>query len=193
MTNFSKRLADDYDKAFFRMHVAWKREYETIAEILDRNLHFQSVVDFGCGNRYILSRLERLGKTVLGIDGSISVLEFEPAVRIADLTQRLEVGLFDLAICTEVAEHIDEKFADVVVDNVARAARRTIFFSAARKGKGGHLHVNEQEPSYWAAKFARHGFNVDGLTSETIRDELTQKTRRIWWFAANAFVMVKAC
>jgi hypothetical protein len=175
------------------MHVPWRREYEAIAEILDHHLRFANAVDFGCGNRYILTRLEQLGKTVLGIDGSESVWAFEPAVRIRDLTEPLDVGKFDLAICTEVAEHIEERFADILVDTVARAARKTIFFSAARKGKGGHLHVNEQEPDYWAEKFAPHGFVVDRLTSEAIRFELTQKTRHVWWFAANAFVMVKAC
>lgn len=196
MTNSLKpseeKLARDYDANFFQMHVGWRNEYVAIAEILNANINFKTVVDLGCGNRYILTRLEELGKRVLGIDGSPTVLKFDHRVKIMDLTQPIDVGKFDLVICTEVAEHIDEKFADIVVDNVANAAKETIWFSAARAGFGGHLHLNEQEPGYWQQKFAVRGFVKDELLSEDIRAQLLRRTRRVWWFAANSFAMVRS-
>src|SRR5262245_12515058 len=123
-------LAKDYDRAFFKMHTGWRRDYDTIADILNGLLKFESALDLGCGNRYVLNRLDQLGKRTLGIDGSTSVLAFDNKVKIADLTEPLSLGQFDLVICTEVAEHIAEEFADMVVANCANAARQTIFFSA---------------------------------------------------------------
>lgn len=54
---------------------------------------------------------------------------------------------FDLAISTEVAEHLKESFADVFVDNITNAAKQ-ILFSAAIPNQGGVHHVNEQWQSY---------------------------------------------
>jgi len=185
-------LAKDYDHAFFKMHQPWRSDYEAIADILITNLNFKSVVDLGCGNRYILNRMDKFDKHTLGVDGSTSVLAFEKNVRILDLTAPIAIGKFDLVICTEVAEHIKEEYADFVVANVANAAAQTIFFSAAQKGKGGHLHVNEQEPEYWMRKFACHGFALDEVVTDKIVRQLKKRCRHTWWFAANCFVMRRA-
>jgi 2-polyprenyl-3-methyl-5-hydroxy-6-metoxy-1,4-benzoquinol methylase len=184
-------LAEDYDDKFFRMHIPWKQEYDEIAAILDTHLAFKSVVDLGCGNGYIIDELDRRGKTVYGIDGSSTTQRFNPRVHIMDLTIPLQVGRYDLVICTEVAEHIDEKYADVLVNSICDAARGYIFFSAARAGFGGHCHVNEQERPYWIEKFQRRSVAVDEQLSETIRQDLLKRTKRIWWFAANAFVLYR--
>lgn len=67
------------------------------------------------------------------------------------------MGKFDLVICTEVLEHIDEKYAESAVQLLTKLSD-TILFSAAVPGQGGHHHVNEQWQTYWAAIFAVNGF-----------------------------------
>lgn len=183
-------LAKDYDKKFYDMHVPWRPLYDKMGDVLMRHIQFNSVVDFGCGNRYLLNRFEKCGKQVLGIDGSEFAKRACPAVQIMDLTTEIDVGKFDLVVCTEVAEHIEAKYADVLVDNVCRAANHTIFFSAAVAGFGGHHHVNEQERYYWTDKFKVHGFEVDEVATDVIKAELIH-LKAIWWFAANSFVMRK--
>src|SRR5215472_18756607 len=53
-----------YDRAFFDMHVPWQAEYDAIALLLARTLEFSSVLDLGCGNGFIISKLAEMGRTV---------------------------------------------------------------------------------------------------------------------------------
>jgi hypothetical protein len=108
---------------------------------------------------------------------------------VRDLRLPLNVGDFDLVICTEVAEHLPPSAADVLVDNVCRASRGQVFFSAATPGHGGHLHLNEQQHGYWLEKFSGRGFAVDWYSSGRIRALLKAGVVTTWWFAANAFVL----
>ena len=64
---------------------------------------------------------------------------------------------FDLAISTEVAEHLDQKDSNTFIDNLTSFSD-VILFSAAIPGQGGTHHVNEQWPSYWIEKFAARGY-----------------------------------
>jgi ubiquinone/menaquinone biosynthesis C-methylase UbiE len=186
-------LSKDYDANFYAMHVGWKDEYERMAQIVvDNIIDFESVLDLGCGNGYLIEALEkRHGKHACGIDGSEHVLKYNPSILIADITKTLTgVQPHDLIICTEVAEHIDARYTEVLVDNICGTALKYIFFSAARAGHGGHLHVNEQERGYWIEKFARRGFSFASEATARISVEL-QKNKKTWWFANNCFVLVR--
>ncbi len=184
-----KNISTDYNQGFFNMHKPWKGEYELIADSLVRHLNFYTVVDLGCGNGYVLSRLAQAGKTVMGVDGS----KFSPfsGVIVSDLSQPIDVGMHDLVICTEVAEHIEEKYADVLMDNICKSSRSTVFFSAAIPGRGGHLHLNEQPHSYWIDKFHKRGFNYNLELTMAILEDLRTEIREIWWFPMNIMVFRK--
>jgi predicted SAM-dependent methyltransferase len=182
-------LNKDYDANFYHMHIKWKHEYEHMANLLMNTLEFNSVVDFGCGNGYLLQHMGKHGKSNLGVDGSENVLKYFPDAVIRDLTKPLNVGKFDLVVCTEVAEHIAPEHADTLVETICNASDGLIFFSAAKAGYGGHLHVNEQERPYWYEKFMRRGFSVDLELSQDICDHLREANKGTWWFANNCFVL----
>lgn len=122
-----------------------------------------SLVDLGCGNgAWAKAFSERGIDDYLGIDGPW----VDPAwldipaehFREVDLSagQPLE-RTYDLAISVEVAEHLPESAADAFIATITSAAPVALF-SAAIPFQGGTGHVNEQWPSYWAAKFKAHGF-----------------------------------
>lgn len=186
-------LAKDYDAGFYAMHVPWREEYGNIAQaIVDCLPPFETAVDFGCGNGYVIESLASCGKSVIGYDGSENAFKHNPKlINIADITKKMNVLPHDLVICTEVAEHIDEQYADVLVGNLCRAARHTIFFSAAQAGHGGHLHVNEQPREYWCKKFEARGFHVDPVMTRNIAAQLLESNKKTWWFAQNCFVLRK--
>ena len=73
--------------------------------------------------------------------------------------------MYDLALCIEVAEHLQPEYAETLVDNVTRSAR-VVFWSAAHPGQGGTCHYNEQPPEYWEALFAARGFVHHRLESD---------------------------
>jgi SAM-dependent methyltransferase len=131
-----------------------------------QNLKFDSVIDIGCGDGQFVSEFIKNGvKEVKGIEGEW-ILETitEPGLpwlRIADLSNEINFETkFDLAICLEVAEHLDEIYADTLVRNLVNASD-VIFFSAAIPGQGGTNHVNLQYPDYWATKFSKFGYFLD--------------------------------
>ncbi len=180
-------VSDDYGKDFFEMHVQWAHDYKLMAKILADKLTFNSVADLGCGNGFLIQALERLGKAVIGVDGSEHALEYYEKVQVADLTQPLVIGKHDLVICTEVGEHMPKEFAGMLVMNIIRASKGLVFFSAAPPGSGGFLHINEQAKSYWVELFAAFGFERDEMTGFAICAELA-KLKHTTWFAGNAMV-----
>ena len=186
-------LSTVYDRPFFEMHAPWQLEYNIIADILVSRLQFSSVIDLGCGSGFIIARLRELGKEVCGVDGSVEALKAAPAsvkesITLRDLTAPLYLGQYDLVVCTEVAEHLEEEFAEIVVDNICANAKHLIFFTAATPGQGGHYHVNEQPHSYWIEKFSRRGFELDHDLTTQCRCELSQVISSVRWFVDNAMV-----
>lgn len=77
----------------------------------------------------------------------------------------------DVAISTEVAEHIPEEFADAYVLLLSRSAP-VVYMTAATPGQGGTDHVNEQLNEYWISKFANRGMTCD--------IEAVHRIRKIW-------------
>ena len=168
-----------YDEPFFEMHAPWQLEYNAIADLLASWLQFSSVIDLGCGNGFIIAQLRELGKEVCGVDGSAEALKAAPpsvkgSIILRDLTAPLYLGQYDLVVCTEVAEHLEEHFAEIVVDNICANARSLVFFTAATPGQGGHHHVNEQPYCCWIEKFSRRGFELDHDLTTQCRSSLSQ-------------------
>ncbi len=186
-------ISEIYTKAYYKRHVDWRQDYTTIADSLARHLDFNSVLDLGCGHGYILARLHELGKTVCGVDGSSYALAVIPpkirdCVTKHDLSRPLALGKFDLVICTEVAEHLESRFADQLVNTICANAGRWIYFTAAVPGQGGHSHVNEQPHGYWVEKFKECGCKLLRPRTDILRKDLAGKVSAMWWFPRNSMV-----
>lgn len=135
-----------------------------VADLVFQLVSPKSFVDLGCGNGAWTKAFSDRGgiDDYLGIDGpwvdpawlNIPAERF----RRGDLAVSADLGrTYDLAISVEVAEHLPQASAEGFVDTLTRASS-VVLFSAAIPYQGGTGHVNEQWPSYWAAKFAARGF-----------------------------------
>lgn len=185
-----------YDRAFFEKHLPWRAEYDLIADTIDRFVDFSSVLDLGCGNGFLIARFAERGKSVVGVDGSAHAVDSAPEhvaekIRTMDLTRPLSIGRFDLVICTEVAEHLEERYATTLVETIGANASGTVFFTAATPGQGGKHHVNEQPHRYWIDKFAQQRFELDRSATVRVRRALARKIRTVWWFTRNALILRK--
>lgn len=120
------------------------------------------IIDVGCGPGIYVQALRELGHDVIGID---------PDKRCPETIKSMfdEEGKYDLAICLEVAEHIDESLSDKVVEKLTELAP-TIIFSAAVPGQGGHGHINCQPKEYWENKFGKLNFVVDREATQNFID-----------------------
>jgi hypothetical protein len=94
---------------------------------------------------------------------------------------------FDVVLGLEVAEHLEEEFADVYVENLINLAKDdgVILFSAAIPFQGGNNHVNEQWQTYWVAKFYNRGYW--GIMYENLRRD----KRPSLWYRQNLMVFRK--
>jgi SAM-dependent methyltransferase len=177
-----------YSKVFY----AWQRSgshnsARRILPIVFGAVSPRTVVDVGCGVGAWLDVARSLGASCLGYEGAW-VKAIEPAaypgldIRAADLEQPLRVeGTFDLAISMEVAEHLSPARADsFVADLVALAPH--VLFSAAVPGQGGNNHVNEQWQSYWADRFAAHGYGPRDIVRPAVRND----SGVAYWYRQNA-------
>lgn len=151
-----------YDAQFYQGHLHRKEAYAELGQILSRFRTFDSAVDYGCGNAYLIEYLHGVGKKVAGYDGSNHILDFIASelrghVSIRNLAAPFASDKYDLAISTEVAEHIPKNAADTFVENICSAANSFVFFTAAGRGQWGDGHINCQDKSYWHAKFRANG------------------------------------
>lgn len=145
-----------------------------------------SVVDVGCGDGSWLSVFRAHGVSrVLGIDG-YWVAEQQlripaDAFRRRHLEEEIAVGeRFDLAMTLEVAEHLPPgRAAGFVADLCALAP--LVLFSAAIPDQGGHRHVNEQWPAYWARLFAAQGYRALDVLRLRVWDDPAVH----WWYKQN--------
>ncbi len=122
-----------------------------------------SVVDVGCGRGTWLAVWQTLGvDRVKGLDGAyvdrtrlaIATDSFEPA----DLCAPHTAGeRFDIAQSLEVAEHLPASAGPLLIDRLCSLSD-VVLFSAAQPGQGGEGHVNERNPSEWAAEFGARGY-----------------------------------
>jgi hypothetical protein len=105
------------------------------------------------------------------------------------LSEPFDLGRrFDLALCLEVAEHLDADAGAVLVDSLA-AHSDAIFFSAACPGQPGQHHVNCQWPEYWQALFNARDF----ACSDAIRWRIWNDSRIEPWYRQNMFFAFRDC
>ena len=102
------------------------------------------------------------------------------------LETSLDLGRrFDLVISLEVAEHLPENAADTFVDSLVQHGD-VILFSATIPFQGGHGHINEQWPGYWAEKFLGHGYRA----TDVLRPMIWGDETVFWWLRQNTLLFL---
>jgi glycosyltransferase involved in cell wall biosynthesis len=212
-TKFSlENIAPLYEKYFqdvMNVHIGkgWYQigipcDYQTIiaeetpmAKSIGKFIHTQftgrKVVDIGCGPGIYVDALTELGEDAHGYDIDDRVKN-KP-----NLTQQ---SLFDLqldppaeiALCLEVAEHIEAEKADLIVDSLTRnvAEDGILIWTAAQPGQGGHGHINCQLPGYWQQKFFSQGWKRDTQLEQQLIAAV-QQDQYLLWFTNNLRVFIR--
>ena len=182
-----------YTKKWYLMHKSWRKTYKKVAKWIINNLDFDTVLELGCGIGYIMEDMLLKNKKVFGIDKSeilkgIIADEIQPYFTFADLTEELDLPTHDLAISTEVAEHLLPEFADIFVLNVCKHSKKWVCLTAAIPGQKGRNHFNLKPNSYWVKKVEKYDFEY--------RRDLTLKFRKIRvrkasWLIDNMMIFEK--
>ncbi|MBU3729676.1 MAG: class I SAM-dependent methyltransferase [Phycisphaerales bacterium] len=172
------------------------RSAPAIVSSITRDIAPRTVVDVGCGTGALLAEFRSRGVSGVGLEYSESALrtcrERGLDARPFDIESAGETAppTADLAVCFEVAEHLPERCADLLVALLVRCAP-AIAFTAATPGQGGGAdHVNEQPHEYWIEKFSRSGMALNSQTSRAWRKEW-ESANVAGFYSANIMVFTR--
>ncbi len=155
---------------------------------LASGLQISSLLDVGAGVGTWLAAARDLGvQDIVGVDGiaaDCAELHVEPGlIKVFDLTAPVSLERrFDAVLCLEVAEHLDEGAADILIQTLC-AHGDLIFFSAAAPGQHGEHHVNCRWPTYWQALFNAQGY----ACRDDVRARMWSDTLIEPWYRQNVF------
>jgi SAM-dependent methyltransferase len=165
------------------------RAPSVIVPILLDKLRPASVVDVGCGIGTWLRVFQDLGvNKILGLDGSnVDKRQLkidEKFFRAVDFRDPFQISeKYDLVLCLEVIEHLDECDAQSFID-LLTSFGDTIVFSGALPGQGGQNHLNEQWLTHWIEFFAAKGYKYYDL----IRPLVWENSEVDFWYKQNIVV-----
>jgi SAM-dependent methyltransferase len=182
--------AEFYNRISDRSYRSARKYAEVVAPILKPS----AVIDVGCGRGAWLLAFHEFGaERLVGIDGAwnsrADMLDQCIEFSAVDLDQPAAITLdarFDLALCLEVAEHLQPASADDLVELLIRSSS-AVLFSAAFTGQTGRGHINEQPHTYWAEKFIARGYRPFDL----FRSRFWGATDVECWYQQNAFLYVR--
>lgn len=159
----------DYDEQWARLHdfirfnPAARSRRRMIRSEISQLPSPASVLDAGCGLGYTVADLQKVVKTatITGVDFSPSAIEWA-AVKFpsaqwicADITKFTPDRTFDLVVCTEVIEHIDDY--DSVLGNLIRVTREGGYLILTTQA--GKVHPTEHSVGH-VRHFSRHELNT---------------------------------
>jgi len=153
----------------------------------------KSLLDYGCGKallyddeKYKNMKLNKKGQTLPKPLQKLWQLDYhalyDPAY---PKHSKLPKGKYDAVICTDVIEHIDEKDADWILEEIFSYSRKFVLltiacYKALKTFKDGrNVHVNVKTPEYWKEKLlqlhAKHPHLNIHYSLDVIEDEEAEK------------------
>lgn len=183
------------DSYYARQRAGSRASASVILPIVFDFIEPKALVDVGCGVGTWLSVAGDLGVTTLvGFEGAwVKDVSIEPGsltITVCELDRHLSLPpdfstRYDLAICTEVAEHLPESRSTSLVNDLC-ALSDVILFSAAIPGQGGSGHINEQWQGYWADKFRALEF----YPYDVVRPKVWNNPAVELWYRQNMLLYV---
>ena len=113
-----------------------------------KRYNVQTALDYGCGQHVLATEFPQVNWT--GYDPGIPERAEKPD------------GKFDLVVCSDVMEHVEEDYVEAVLQEIADYAKQVVFLNIAcapandrfqsgpRKGKD--VHITVKHPTWWEEK-----------------------------------------
>lgn len=185
-----------YDEEFYNLIIKYNYpSAQTVVPLVAELVKPKSIIDFGCGVGCWLKAFDEYCKLkrMMGLEGDWLVKEklmvSEKNIRYVDFMNDWEISseeLYDLAICLEVAEHLNEERGNLLLDNMTKVSN-IILFSAAIPQQGGSGHVNERWQSYWIQKFQDRKY----VCADIIRPNIWGNSKVLAHYRQNMFLFVR--
>lgn len=196
-----------YSDEFYRANASCVSYSIFFVDIINNLLHPKSVIDIGCGVGGALSIFKnKYNCEIQGLDGDyvnrkyllISDNEFTSfnlEERLPINTSLLKKERYDLAISTEVAEHLLPSRAMSFVEDLTKLSD-CVLFSAAVPMQGGDNHINERPLEYWVNLFEKYNYTPISCIRTLFKncmtyDDLKENGCEILHYANNLVLFIK--
>jgi len=151
--------------------------------------NIESLCDMGCANGQLLAYLDIYNINVLGIEyfhwqKKAANIEIQDKIIIHDLRKPIKHDKkYKVVNCTEVGEHIDFEYVNVLIDNIKKLASKYVITTWSKDGGDPHgQHLNPMPYVKYRKLFIDNGFKPNlGLTEKFINESLNYKKFYYWW------------
>jgi SAM-dependent methyltransferase len=138
---------------------------EFYKNITGKNLN--TIIEIGCGGGWFSKRFQDLGYDITAIEGSKAGFE---AAKKRGVNRVFQFDLRhsfsypysrDIALCTEVAEHIEPPFSSELVSNLVHRSSLVWFSFEEPNTNAAHVHhCNEMPAKFWINLFDFYGYGA---------------------------------
>ena len=186
-TDIPRGITDDFN--FNQMDEEEKPFANNLAKWVKNYFKPKESIDIGCGSGLYVYSFREQGINTYGYDINpvVDDKEFLYRESIFEINHHSE-----LILCLEVAEHIDSKLNDDIVESLYRNIKPggTLIFTAAFPGQMGIGHINCQTKEYWLDKFTNKGL-IRNIEAENNWEETMSNHEHMGWFKINKLIFNK--
>ena len=164
----------DYYEDGVRKHLSGYENYKwmptrSIPEALDikENFNFKTCVDYGCAKGFLVNALRIIGCEAYGEDISEYAIEnCHPNVK--DYLSLPSENFYDLLICKDVLEHIEEEDLPGILKNIRKKSDQFFFVIPLgdydrfriREYEVDVTHVTKKDEEWWINLFESQGYEL---------------------------------
>jgi 2-polyprenyl-3-methyl-5-hydroxy-6-metoxy-1,4-benzoquinol methylase len=175
-------ISKEYRKLIRDKHVAnpWGGQGHSwvfmIAPLLNTYPPGITILDFGCGRG-------TFKKEMLKFRPDAIITEYDPGVPGKDVLDWTQV---DFITCTDVMEHVEEKFVDNTLISLNALCKGGIFFNIdlqlARSllPDGSNAHITIKPPAWWQAKLDQHFHEMEWTLHRVTKGQYVVSGKRTW-------------
>ena len=192
-----RNVEEVYDKSYCQKVESKEWRSVLVPKIVDILYNYfspNSVIDFGCANGLHLKSFEAHGVKTFGLEGTLFFKRYIKSnyngrFIIADMRMPLDLlERFDLAICIEVLEHLEEEHAQTAVRNICRHADNCFVTASSATSK---KHLNVRNKRYWVERFEKEKFRFNRRSVWHLKKRFKKLKESLFWMRRDIMVFQK--